>query len=230
MKHKFQYLTIREFQDLYKDYITEGGYLNTIIMPKMQEDRDFDWQVIDAIAGNTRQQDVEDCIRLLLHQNNDLLEHIFYDLMYDLKTGEENDFIPINCTYEQLLEILLKLSGKEETCGEKMQRKAKRVICGYNEEMKKLKKELDSLEEQYEEKINKLEEKYQEKLNQLTDNYFNTLKGQLEWQQQNIKILTGVIKYKSSEEKTSLLEIISKKKVLLENIKSELKSNNPISI
>ena len=202
----------------------------------MQKDhREIDYEAIEAIAGNCKSSEYEECKRLLIKQKDELIEKIFYELMYD-KDGNENDFIPTCCTYDQLLDILLKLGGKEETFGEKSRRKVRRTIKEYETKIKEKKNELENLEleyrkkhqtleTEYQQKIIELSKKYEQKTKELTQDYFETIQGQIEWQERNIRVLNGVVKYKSSNEKISVLETISKKKLIIGKMREELKCN-----
>lgn len=82
------------------------------------------------LLGNCKQSEYEDCKRLLMHQKDELIEKIYYDLMFD-DNGEENSFIPTGCNYEQLLAILKALGGQEEVFSEKLERKARKIINHY---------------------------------------------------------------------------------------------------
>lgn len=114
--------------------------------------REPDYEAIEEIALNCSIKDYNDCRRLLRKQNNELIEKIYYELMYD-KDGNETKFIPLGCTYDKLLDILLKLDGKVETFGNKIQRKARKQISEYEKKISEYKTKLKNLEDEYFRKV-----------------------------------------------------------------------------
>lgn len=113
---------------------------------KYPEDKDLDLEAIDKISENCSISDYYECRRLLKKQNNELIQKIYYELMYDI-FGNETDFIPMGCSYSKLCDILLKLGGKCETFGEKSRRKARNEINKYEKRIKELKEKLEELQE-----------------------------------------------------------------------------------
>lgn len=179
----------------------------------MQHFKEIDHKVIDEIASNCCIHDFEDCKRLLISQNNDIIEKIYYELMYD-KNGDETDFIPLGCTYDKLVEILVKIGGKIETFGEKKKRRARKQLKDTQVKINEYKLKLESIENEYLEKIRFLQKKREESM-------INQKNIELDFYKNRLRVLHETLKYKTAQQKIFTFEEINK-------IKNKIKELNKL--
>ncbi|GEM_PF-6241038 len=135
--------TASSFLNEWGKYMPEGT-LARETFEIVSENKDIDYGLIDAILENVSQKDATDCLSLLLFQNVDVFDKI-YERMFDVVNGnyQENNYIPINFSYDQLEKIILENGGKKETFGCKRQNKLKQQIKNIEAQIAEAKRKRD---------------------------------------------------------------------------------------
>lgn len=112
-------------------------------------------EAINYIIQLCSLKDYKDCLRLLNKQDFEILDNIYYNLLFD-KNGQETDFIPLGCNYDKLTEILVENGGRKERVDSKFKKKEKDKHREFEERMAEYKRRLTLLEEKIAEKEREL--------------------------------------------------------------------------
>lgn len=102
---------------------------------------DRDWDEMDAILESVSSKDIDDCVRILLRQDNSVINSI-YDKMFD-KNGNETDYLPLGCKYETLFRIIVENGGSSETFDYRKAKELKNKIKIYEQKIKNEKQKIE---------------------------------------------------------------------------------------